>query len=208
MDKQKTNRNDMNPLIGQLKSVRLALLFIPLYLFTLSPTCGVFGAYLHRIDFVLKMALAAAIPGLIFSFWGVVGNSNTAIGISGAAMTIITVVNTAAPLYLTLFDFTLLIFFLEISTTLTSFSEIVKSIEPGKDENISYNYRIVLSTYVRRLLAALLITLLASLGALFIAVTVVVEIGTLAIASLSILTLLLVFVVFARRYGQRSDHWF
>jgi hypothetical protein len=206
MDKQKTNRNGMNPQMAQLKFVRLALLFIPLYLFTLSPTCGVFGAYLHRIDFVLRMAFALAIPGLIFSFLGVVGNSNAAIGISGAALTIIAVVNTAVPLYLTIFDFTLLLFFLEISTTLTSFSEIVKSIEPGEDENISYNYRVVLSTYVRRLLVALLITLLASLGALFIAVTVVVEVGTSAIASLSILTLLLVFVVFARRYGEGPDH--
>jgi hypothetical protein len=152
------------------------------------------------------MAIAATIPVIIFSFLGAVGNSNAAIGISGAVIAIVIMSDTAVPLYLTIFDFALLIFFLEISTTLTSFSDIVKSIEPGKDENISYNYRLALSTYVRRLLATLLITLLVSLGALFIAVTVVVEMGTSAIASFSILTLLLVFVVFARRYGEASDH--
>jgi hypothetical protein len=206
MDNEATNRNNVNPLMVQLRVIRLAVLIIPLYLFTISPTCGVFGQYLRNIDFVLRLALVAAIPGILFSILGVVGDSNAAIGISGAVITIIIASNTAAPLFLTILDFTLLLFFLESSTTLMSFSEIARSIEPGKDENVSYNYRVVLSTYVRRLLVALLVTLLASLGALFIAVIVVADVGASAIALLSVLTLLLVFVVFARRYQEGSDH--
>lgn len=147
--------------------------------------------------------MVAIIPGMLFSLLGVLGNSSPAIGISGAALIIIIVSNTAVELYLTVFDFTLLLFYLEISTTLNSFSEIANTIKPGTEESVSYNYRLVINAYVRKLLAVILVTLTISLTAVFFALNFVTQIGGSGITILSTLTLILVFAIIAAKYGRR-----
>jgi hypothetical protein len=140
---------------------------------------------------------------MLFSLLGVLGNSSPAIGISGATLIIIIVSNTVVEFYLTVFDFTLLLFYLEISTTLNSFSEIANTIKPGIEESVSYNYRLVINAYVRRLLAVILLTLSVSLAGVFIAISFVTQIGGSGITILSVLTLILVFAIIEARYGKR-----
>jgi hypothetical protein len=203
MDKQKTSDDRVNPLRTQLMMMRFALLFIPLYLFILSPTCGIFGPYLWEITSLLRIAFFAVIPGILFSFLGVLGNSNPALGISAAVLTVIMMSNTVVTPFLTIFDFTLLLFFVEFSTTLNSVSGLVKTVRVGADENVSYNYKAAINAYVRRLLAVILITLSVSWAAAFFALNFVTQIGGSGIIILSIITLILVFGAIAARYTKR-----
>lgn len=203
MDEQKRNDNKLNPLRNQLTVMRLALLFIPLYLYLLSPTCGIFGEYLWKISSIQRIASFAVIPGILFSFVGVLANSNAATGISGAFLAGIMMLNTVALPFLTIFDFILLLFFLEFSTMLNSFSNIVDTIKTGTDENVSYNYRVMLNAYVRRLFAVILITVMISWVAAFFALSFETQIGGSGITVLSVLALILVFGVIAARYRKR-----
>jgi hypothetical protein len=183
--------------------MKVALLFIPLYLYLLSPTCGIFGQYLWRISSLQTIALVAVIPGILFSFFGVFDNSNAATGISGAFLMGIMMLNTMAFPFLTIFDFTLLLFFLEFSTTLNSFSGVMKTIRIGAGENVSYNYKVTINAYVIRLVTIMLVTVSVSCAAAFLALNVVTQIGSSGIIVLSILALILVFAVIVARYRIR-----
>ena len=163
MGKQTTYKRYRNPMNVQLLSLRMLMLVIPIYMFTLSPTCGAFGPSIPESGALLGLTFAATIPGIIFSIVGVLGRSNVATGISGAVMTTIVVANTNVELYYTLFDFIVVLFYLEISTTLTTFSEVADSVKTGASENVSNNYRLVVKQYMKRLIAILLVTLLGSL---------------------------------------------
>ena len=203
MDEQETNGIGVNPLRTQLMVMRLSLLFIPLYLFLLSPTCGIFGPDLWKISSVLRIAFIGVIPGILFSFLGVLANSNAATAISGAWMTFIIMLNTVAGAFLTIFDFTLLLFFLEFSSTLNSFSGIVKTIKVGNDENVSYNYRVLVNAYVRRVFAVILATFAISVAAVFMALGLETQIGGSGITVVSVLALILAFGVIWTRYRKR-----
>jgi hypothetical protein len=86
---------------------------------------------------------------------------------------------------------------------LNSFSNIVDTIKTGTDENVSYNYRVMLNAYVRRLFAVILITVMISWVAAFFALSFETQIGGSGITVLSVLALILVFGVIAARYRKR-----
>jgi len=203
MVNKKTDTNGLNVLRVQLLVLRLAILAIPIYLITASPTCGIFGPYLRENDFLLRVSLPASMPGLLFAIFGVLSESNHAVGISGVVLAIIMVLNQVAEPYFTIFDFVLLVFFIEVATSLTSFSEIAKSIIVGKDENVTYNYRVVLKEYAKRQVAIIGVTMVVSLGALLLVANVVPPFGMTGIALLASIAMLLVFTVFASRYYEK-----
>jgi hypothetical protein len=178
------------------------MLIIPLYIFTLSPTCGAFGPSIPKSNLLSGLTFAAVIPGIAFSLVGVLGRSNAATGISGAVMTFIIIANTSVEPYFTVIDFIMVLFFLEITTTLTTFSEIADSTITGVDETVSYNYRLVAREYMRRLVAITLVTLLGSVGALFIITLLAIQIGTSGLAVLTTFSLLLVMIVIVADFSR------
>jgi hypothetical protein len=203
MGRETANKRYLNPINAQLLPLRMLMLLIPIYMFTLSPTCGAFGPSVPKSDALLGLTFAATIPGIIFSIVGVLGRSNVATGISGAVITVIIVANTTVGLYYTVFDFIMVLFYLEISTTLTTFSEIADSITMGVDENVSHNYRLVVKEYIRRLIAILLVTLLGSLGALLLTEFFAIQVGASGLALLALASLMLVFATLAASYARR-----
>ena len=203
MDDQTTNKPESNPIGTQLSLLRMLMLLIPVYMFTLSPTCGAFGPSVPRSEPLLGLVFAATVPGILFSILGVLGRSNVATGISGTVMTLIIVANTTVGLYYTLFDFIIVLFYIEISTTLTTLSEIASSLRVGNDENVSLNYRLVVKQYMKRLVSILLATLLGSLGALLLIGFLAVQVSASGLALLAVASLMLAFITLAASYARR-----
>jgi hypothetical protein len=203
MGRQKTHKLDANPIDTQLRLLRGLMLVIPIYMFTLSPTSGAFGPSIPKSNALLGLTFAATVPGIIFSIMGILGRSNVATGISGAVITVIIVANNTVELYYTVFDFIVVLFYLEISTSLTTFSDIASSVTPGADENVSQNYRIVVKAYMRRLIAILLATLFGSLSALLITSFFALQVSSSGLAVLALASLMLVFTTLAVSYARR-----
>jgi hypothetical protein len=183
--------------------MKTLMLSIPVYLLILSPTCGVFGLYVYRSGTLLAVTLVALLSGLASSLTGVLKNSNLALGVSGVFMVIPIIANTIAEPYYTVIDFTLLLLFLEVTTGLTSFSSIAKSMEPGIDENVTYNYRLALEEYTKRVLIIVAITLVLCLGAVFFTANFGTPIGVMGIAFLTMITSFTAFVALALRYHKK-----
>lgn len=71
------------------------------------------------------------------------------------------------------------------------------------DANVSYNYRLAIRQYMRRLVAVTLVTLLGSLGALMFVTLFALQVGVSGLAVLAIASLMLVFVTLATSYSRR-----
>jgi len=203
MARKSTRTHELNLLKLQLALVRLAMLSIPVYLLVLSPTSGVYGLSLQGNTYLSSISLFALFPILVFSGMGVFRESDRALGISAALLAILIILNTSVVPYLTIFDFSLLLLFLEVTTTLKSFANIADSIKMSKYETVSYNYRLALREYMRRAVAIVVITLLASLGAAFLTLNLVTPIGIPGMALLTTVTLIIVFATLATRYHER-----
>jgi hypothetical protein len=200
----KRNKDDrVNPLGTRLLAIRLTVLAIPIYLFSLSPTCGILASSIQRNDFLLSLALSAMVPGIVFALIGVILRSNIALCFSAGPPTLVIIANGAVEPYFVVVDFVLLLLFLELSATLASFSEMAKSITLGSDENVSYGYRLVLKEYVTRVMIVASVTIIVSFASLFLVVNNAAQIGTLDMALLAVAALLLVFIVIALEYNKR-----
>jgi hypothetical protein len=143
------------------------------------------------------------LPALFFAAHGVLRESNQSFGVSSAIIALPIIANTQADPYSTVIDFVMLLLFLEISTALTSFSNVANSIKSGEEENVSYNYRLVLGHYVSRELTIVAATLLVSLGAVFLILNFTIPIGLAGAALLATIALLLAFATLASKYRER-----
>nr|MDO8097973.1 hypothetical protein [Candidatus Njordarchaeota archaeon] len=186
----------------QLTLMRLAMFSIPIYLVVLSPTSGVYGLSLQGNNSLSSLSLFVLFPVLVFSGNGIFRESDKALGISGAILAILIIINTSVGLYLTVFDFSLLLLFLEVTTTLKSFANVADSIKMGRYETVSHNYRLVLREYIRRAVAIIVITLAISIVAAFLAFNVTAPIGIPGIALFTTITLLVVFAALIMRYRE------
>jgi hypothetical protein len=202
MDGKTNNAERIDPLATQLLVIRLIVLVIPIYLFSFSSTCGILGPSISQDYSILRAAMVAMVPGIGFAVIGVLWRSNYALCLSGGAATVIIVINRAADIYLTILDFVLLLLFLEVSTTLASFSEMARSIALGNDENISFAYRRVLKEYLKRIIITASVTVLVSLVSLFFVVTYAASVSTLGIGLLAVIALFLIFIAIAIRYRE------
>jgi hypothetical protein len=195
-----SDTHELNFLKIQLMLMRLAMFSIPIYLLVLSPTSGIYGLSLEGNSYLSSVSLFVLFPVLVFSGMGIFRESDRALGISGAILTVLIIVNTSVRLYLTIFDFSLLLLFLEVTTTLKSFENIASSVKMGENETVSYNYRLALREYIRRTVAIVVITLMLSITATFLALSLAAPIGFPGIALLTTATLLVVFAVLVMRY--------
>jgi hypothetical protein len=203
MARQNTPNGNSSTLGAQLLLMRVGMLSIPVYLLLFSPTCGIFGLYVPRNSSLFALVLAELIPAMALSLVGVLKESNLALGIFGIIMTILIIANRMVEPYYAVFDFVFLILFLEVTTTLPSFSRVARSIVPGEDENVSYNFRVALAEYMKREIAVVAITLAFCLGTVFLTASLGTSIGVPAIAFLGTITLLTVFATIALRYHKK-----
>jgi hypothetical protein len=193
----------LNTLIVQVLAIKIAVLSIPVYLLFLSPTCGIFALYLSQNYSLLTTSLFVLLPALFFAGRGVLRESNRSFGISSAITALPIIANTSVEPYSTVIDFVLLLLYLEVSTALTSFSNIAHSIKSGEEESVSYNYRLALGHYVGREMAIVAVTLLVSLGAVFLTMNLNIPIGIPGAALLATITLLVTFATLASRYREQ-----
>jgi hypothetical protein len=200
---ENTNSFKLNTLIVQIVAIRISMLSIPIYLLFLSPNCGIFALYLSQNYSLLTTALFVLLPALYFATRGVLRGSNQSVGISSALIALPIIANTIVEPYFTVIDFALLLLYLEVSMALTSFSNIAHSIRLGEEESVSYNYRVALGHYMSREIAIVAVTLLVSLGAVFLTLNLSIPIGIPGAALLTIITLLVAFATIAARYRER-----
>jgi hypothetical protein len=203
MARKNSDSYKLNTLRVQITLIRIATLVIPVYLLILSPTSGLFGVYVSQNYSLLTSVMYGFLPALAMATFGVLKESNRSLGVAGVIIALPIIANTQVQPYFTIIDFTLLLFFLEVSTTLTSFSNIAVSIKLGEEESVSYNYRLALGEYLIRIVAIIVATLLISFAAVFLTLNLSAPIGVPGMALLTTIALLVAFATLASRYRGR-----